>query len=81
MIQGETHRIDYGTVPENAGPAKVYWSSTDPKVASVDDGVVKALAPGQTVIEMFAGELSVSINVTVKGIPATSFSVPAEINA
>ena len=81
MIQGETYRIDYGTVPENAGPVPIYWSSTDTKVASVYDGVVEALSPGQTIIEMSTGELSVSIDVKVKGIPATSFSVPAEINA
>ncbi|MGM9790627.1 MAG: Ig-like domain-containing protein [Candidatus Cryptobacteroides sp.] len=81
MIQGETYRIDYGTVPENASSAQIYWSSTEPSVASVDGGVVKAHAPGQTVINMMTGELSVSIDVKVKGIPATSFSVPAEINA
>jgi uncharacterized protein YjdB len=65
---GDTQRINAlvrdtsGALIEN--PALV-WTSSDPKVASVSGGVVKAESPGTAVISVTAGERSLRATVLV----------------
>jgi hypothetical protein len=41
------------------------WSSSDPDVASVEDGLVTAIAPGRAAIQVTLGALTASATVTV----------------
>lgn len=78
----ETFRIKYGTVPEEAAnTASVEWSIDDPDIATVRNGKITPLLPGETVVSVKCGKFTETINLKVKGIPITSFSVPETINA
>ena len=82
LVQGETGRIKYTTVPEEAAITTVLeWSSEDENVATVNDGRVKGIAPGNTVITAKCESVTASVDVSVTAIPVTSFSVPSSINA
>lgn len=70
---GETGRI---TVSGGAG--NIVWTSSNPEIASVDDGHVTGVAGGKVTITATAGEESVSCTVTVTGDPwvsSVSFSL------
>jgi hypothetical protein len=59
--------------------ANVTWKSSDPSVATVKNGLVKAVKPGTTVITASAQGYSAECAVTVNSInPATSISLPAQ---
>ncbi|MBO4671109.1 MAG: Ig-like domain-containing protein [Bacteroidales bacterium] len=45
---GETGTVSATLVPENATDKAISWSSSNPAVATVADGVVTAVAPGST---------------------------------
>ncbi|MGM9790628.1 MAG: hypothetical protein ACI3Y9_10070 [Candidatus Cryptobacteroides sp.] len=82
ITQNEDFRIKFGTVPEEAaGTVLVEWSIDDPDIATVRNGRVSPQKPGEAVITVKCGKFTETVNLTVKGIPVTSFSVPAELNA
>ena len=82
LTQNEDFRIKFGTVPEEAaGTVLVEWSIDDPDIATVKNGRVTPQRPGKAVITVKCGKFTETVNLTVKGIPVTSFSVPAELNA
>lgn len=82
LVQGETGRIKYTTVPEEAANTAVLeWSSEDENVATVKNGRVIAVAPGKTVITAKCESVTASVDVVVTAIPVTSFSVPSAISA
>lgn len=82
IVQNEDFRIKFGTVPEEAaGTVQVEWSIDDPRVATVKNGRVTPQIPGEAVITVKCGKFTETVNLTVKGIPVTSFSVPAKLNA
>lgn len=56
-VRGETK----GSLPG----AAVSWSSTEPEVAVVENGAVRALRPGTAVIEATAGDLTHSVSIVV----------------
>lgn len=57
------------------------WSSDDPSIADVINGLVTAIAPGNTVITAKCGNVTASVDVQVVPIPVTSFSVPKTMSA
>ena len=66
---GETHTFAITVAPDDAivDNAQLLWSSSNPKVATVDDtGVVTALSSGSAVISVHFGNLSAQSNVTVQ---------------
>ena len=80
IIQGESERIKYSTVPEEAaGTAVIEWGSDNEEVASVKNGRVTGYAPGDAVITASCGKASAKVNVTVIPVPVTSFKVPASL--
>ncbi len=80
IIQGESERIKYSTVPEEAaGTAVIEWCSDNEEVASVKNGRVTGYAPGDAVITASCGKASAKVNVTVIPVPVTSFKVPASL--
>ena len=82
LVQGETGRIKYTTVPEEAANTAILeWSSEDENVATVKNGRVIGVAPGKTVITAKCESVTASVDVVVTAIPVTSFSVPSAISA
>lgn len=51
MLKGNTYQLKYELYPENATFRNVTWSSSNPKVVSVDrNGLIKAITAGSAVI-------------------------------
>ena len=82
ITQGRSEQIIYATVPEKAADTAIMeWSSDDPSIADVINGLVTAVAPGNTVITAKCGNVTASVDVQVVPIPVTSFSVPKTMSA
>lgn len=82
ITQGRSEQILYATVPEKAADTAILeWSSDDPSIADVINGLVTAIAPGNTVITAKCGNVTASVDVQVVPIPVTSFSVPETMSA
>lgn len=82
LVQDESYRVKYTIVPETATESAIIeWSVDNPDIASVRNGKITALAPGQTVVTAKCGNVKVPIKVRVKGIPVTSFTVPDVVPA
>ena len=82
ITQGHSEQILYATVPEKAADTAVMeWSSDDPSIADVINGLVTAIAPGNTVITAKCGNVTATVDVQVVPIPVTSFSVPKTMSA
>lgn len=80
MVVGDTKQLKATIIPDNATNKSVKWTSSNPKVATIDStGKVVAKAKGSTVITVTApgGGISVktSINVTDKKIPVTNLAI------
>ena len=69
MLLGQSEVLTATVLPENATDKTVTWSSSDPSVASVEDGKVTALMVGDAVITASAGDFSATckVNVRTKG--------------
>ena len=63
---GESMTLISTVLPENATDKMVTWSSGDESIATVADGVVTAIAPGQTVITAKAGDKEATCDVIVR---------------
>lgn len=82
ITQGRSEQILYATVPEKAADTAILeWLSADPSIADVINGLVTAIAPGNTVITAKCGNVTASVDVQVVPIPVTSFSVPETMSA
>lgn len=82
ITQGRSEQILYATVPEKAADTAILeWLSDDPSIADVINGLVTAVAPGNTVITAKCGNVTATVDVQVVPIPVTSFSVPKTMSA
>lgn len=82
ITQGRSEQILYATVPEKAADTAILeWFSDDPSIADVINGLVTAIAPGNTVVTAKCGNVTASVDVQVVPIPVTSFSVPKTMSA
>ena len=79
MEAGETETLTATVKPANATNKAVTWTSSDPEVATVKNGVVEAVAEGTAVITVKTteGDFTDTCNVTVTA-PATVDYVPAD---
>ena len=65
------YTLDYSIKPSTA-KVKLIWESSDPSVATVEDGVIKTLAPGTTAITAKKANKEATLYVTVvKGSSST----------
>lgn len=77
IIEGGKETLELTVNPSNADLDALTWTSSDESVATVEAGVVTAVAEGVAVITVAVGEKSASCTVTVKkvGIPVESVSL------
>lgn len=66
LIEGESATLVATVKPDDATDKTVTWSSSDPEVATIEDGVVTAVKEGTATITASAGEKSATCAVTVK---------------
>ena len=66
LAEGETITLTATVTPADATDKTVTWSSSDATVATVEEGVVMAVAAGSTFITAQAGEMSAVCAVTVE---------------
>ena len=71
VVEGTT-KLTATVEPEEACDVTVNWTSSDPAVATVEGGVVTAVAVGNAVITASAGTVSAACDVTVKKRPLFS---------
>jgi uncharacterized protein YjdB len=62
---GNTRQLTATPVPEKSRGYNPVWTSTDPNVATVEDGLVTAVGLGRAIIIVASGDISDSVNVRV----------------
>lgn len=79
LTVGGTGTLTANVSPEGATDT-VTWSSSDPAVATVENGVVTAVGVGEAIITATAGDASATCKVTVQpdAIPVTGVTVTAD---
>lgn len=70
LLKGATYTLTASVAPDDATDKTVSWSSSDPAVVTVENGVVYAVAPGNAVITAKAGEIEATCAVCVKEVNA-----------
>lgn len=68
LTVGDTAELTATISPEDSDETEVSWSIEDDAVASVEAGLVTAIAPGQTTLTATVGSVSAECTITVKGI-------------
>ncbi|MDR2362313.1 MAG: Ig-like domain-containing protein [Prevotellaceae bacterium] len=69
---GETVQLTATVTPNNAGNKTVFWKSMNDRIATVDNGLIRAEAPGTVTIVALAysnTEARSEVTVTVTGVP------------
>ena len=74
IIKGNTATLTVTVLPEDATDPTVTWSSSDEKIATVNGGVITAIADGEATITAKAGEKEATCKVTVS-TPVTSIAL------
>lgn len=79
LKEGDVYSITVKVLPENAYDRSISWSSTDPRIATVDNsGIVKAVSKGSAVVTATANDVSgmdASCEVTVlRGVSGVSLN-------
>ena len=77
LSRGQTRQLQAPVFPNYDHPT-VTWSSSDPAVASVEDGLVTGLSSGQAVITATAAGKAASLTVTVF-VEATQITLPSPV--
>lgn len=78
MVTGETATLVASVSPITATDKTVVWESNDSKVATVEDGVVTAVAAGNATITATAGGKSATCSVVVSDVATSTI---AEVKA
>lgn len=65
LLVGETLQLSATVLPSNATDKTVIWTSSDSDVATVENGLVTALAAGEAVITATAEEISATCDITI----------------
>ncbi len=65
LLVGETSALSATVLPEDATDKTITWISYDPNVATVENGIVKGVSNGETIITATAGSFSATCSVIV----------------
>ena len=73
----DTEQLTATVLPEDATDKTVSWTSSDPSVATVTDGLITAISPGTTIITATTqdGNFTAQCSVTVAAIPVIGISL------
>ncbi|GEM_PF-4660482 len=74
MIVGEEFTLTATIVPENATVKTIQWSTSDPRIATVDEGKIKAIKEGNAKIVAYVDGKTAECDVTVDFIPVQSIT-------
>ena len=79
LLEGTDYQLTATVLPENATDPSVTWATSDEAVATVENGLVKALKEGTAVISAKAGEQEARCTVTVEKdfVPVSSITLSA----
>jgi len=66
LTEGESEQLSAAVSPDNAADKTVFWSSSVPEVASVQEGMVTAIKEGTATITAKAGDKTATCEVTVQ---------------
>ncbi|MGE7760197.1 Ig-like domain-containing protein [Peribacillus sp. NPDC097895] len=79
---GKDKTLNAEVSPANATNKNVTWSSSDSSVATVDNGIIRPVGPGQAIITVTTEEGSFTASATVNvSIPVTGISLdPASLD-
>lgn len=76
LVKKETAQLTATVLPEDADDKTVTWASSDNNIATVDDnGLVTAVAAGETKVTASCGDLFAECVITVEGIAAESITL------
>ena len=75
--EGESALLTATVLPEDAEYDTIVWYSNDPSIARVEDGLVRAVKSGETLITAMVGKLyaHARVVVTTDVIPVTSIDI------
>ncbi len=81
LLEGTDYQLTATVLPENATDPSVSWTSSDESVATVENGLVKALREGTAVITAKAGEKEDRCAVTVEKdfVPVSSITLSPQL--
>ncbi len=70
LFVGDSYLIKYSVLPDDTSDKSVKWTSSNEAIATVDNGVIKALSKGTTVITAYSQDRTVSssLNIRVKSM-------------
>ena len=69
ITEGGSETLTATLSPEGAAGTPIIWTSSDDKIATVQDGVVTAVKEGKATITAKAGDMEATCEVTVQGLP------------
>lgn len=79
LKKGQTETLTVSFLPADTTDAKdVTWKTSDDSVATVEDGVITAVAPGTATVTATCGKLKATCEVTVTTIPLESIALNKE---
>lgn len=77
---GEMHELTYKISPSNATNKEISWTSSDNKIATVENGIVKGLKNGTVTITAKNGKASATCIVKVTGEPVKLTGISLDTN-
>jgi uncharacterized protein YjdB len=75
LLEGESETLTATVKPDDATDKTVTWSSSDDKIATVENGKVSAIKVGEITITARAGEKTAECKVTVNPVPVSSVTL------
>lgn len=66
LDKGDTHGLAIGFVPNNASNVNLKWVSENPNIIKVENGVVKAIGKGKTIVSAISNDVKLDIIVEVR---------------